>query len=375
MTLRDQTTESIKQSREERESSDSGERETVDNIEINMSEIAFTHFHPTSILTGKFPEDEGNPVIRFPDQQHNDGRRDQGYLGLVLDDMGVLADEDEGTDGTVILDVHESNEVRVFNEDDDQTTVGEGNGMEAEDLVKYGDRTYEGTLTDEFPVDRSIAVVGGAASKSVAKALDVNGAQNADMDADTGDVNGGLIEYAPDDVDADVRSRYARNPELREDLYGTDVAILVGRREEIDDDVTGYLGRDGEAQDGDPVLGEGPDGQTHTDPFQASYAELVEAGERRSMKWFSVFADFGDGLEKVEPVEGEPTGYTYLEWRFDPQVGRLPDEDYEFVETYVEEGAPTDEDVIRQNIEDNAENLSDDPNKERIVELIQNMAE
>jgi len=341
MGFRDSVTEEVKQARE---NSGSEQDETLEQIEVDMGSTAFVHFHPTTILTGTFPEDEGNPIIRFPDQQHNEGRLDQGYLGLVLDEPGTIADAEEGTEGTVILDVVDSNEIRVFNEDDSGTTVGRGNGMEAEDLVKYGDRTYEGDVVDDFGEDRIIAIVSGTASTSVAKKLDVNGAENAGMDEETGQVNGGLIEY-PNGEDAEVSRRYARNPELRAELYGAEVGVMVARREELDEE----------------------------------YAEMVENEERRAMKWFSVFADTGDGFESLETVEGEPVGYSYLEWNFDPSVGGdnsdyLPDEDYEFVQEYVEAGMPTDEDTIRTNIEDNGGGLSDEPNVDRMVELIQSQS-
>ncbi|AGM11432.1 hypothetical protein M199_gp234 [Halogranum tailed virus 1] len=332
MGFKDSVTEEVKQARE---NSGSDEQETLEQIEVDMGSTAFVHFHPTTILTGTFPEDEGNPIIRFPDAQHNEGRLDQGYLGLVLDDPGVVADAEEGTEGTVIVDVADSNEVRVFNADDKGTDVLDGVGVE------YGDRLYKGEVVDSFDADRIIAVVSGTASTSVAKKLDVNGAENAGMDEETGQVNGGLIEY-PNGADADVSSRYARNPELREELYGTEVGVMVARREELDEE----------------------------------YAEMVENEERRAMKWFSVFADLGDGFEPLSPTEGTPVGYSYLEWNFDPSVGsnRLPDEDYEFVQEYVEAGMPTDEDTIRTNIEDNGGSLSDDPNVDRMVELIQNQS-
>lgn len=337
MGFRDAAVDDVQQANE-----NSNEQEELEQIEVDMSDIAFTHSHPTSIVSGTMPDGEGNPIIRFRDAQHNDGRLDQGYLGFVLDDPSVVADEDEGTEGTVVLDVHESNEIRVFDENDSQTSVGRGNGFEAEDQVRYGDRSYEGELVDGFDEDRIILIVNGVASKSVGRKVDVNGAPMADMDEDTGRDNGGLIEYAPDGTDTDVSSRYTRDPELRDELYGTEVAFMIARREELDDD----------------------------------YAELVEEGERRAMNWYSVFAEGDDGMESLEMVEGEPVGSSYLEWRFDPDVGpnRLPDDDYEFVMTYVDEGLPTDEETIRTNIEQNTGSLSDDFDADAIVERVQSEA-
>lgn len=322
------------------ENNGSEEQEEVEQIEVDMGNIAFTHFHPTSIVNGTMPDGEGNPIIRFRDAQHNDGRLDQGYLGFVLDDPSVVVDEEEGTEGTVVLDVHESNELRVFDENDKQTTVGRGKGFDAEDQVKYGDRSYEGELVDGFDEDRIILIVNGVASKSVARKVDVNGAPTADMDEETGRDNGGLIEYSPDGEETDVSSRYTRDPELRSELYGEEVAFMVARREELDED----------------------------------YAELVEEGDRRPMKWYSVFAAGDDGeMDSLEMVEGEPIGSSYLEWRFDPDVGpsRLPDDDYEFVMTYVDEGLPTDEETIRTNLDQNPDALSEDYDADAIIERIQ----
>jgi len=174
------------------------------------------------------------------------------------------------------------------------------------------------------------------ASVSVARKLDVNGDTLAGMDETTGNVNGGLIEYAIDD-DAPVNRRYARNPELREELYGAEVGIMVTRRSEVDED----------------------------------FAELVhdESTEARDMMWYTVF-DM-ETEEPITPTTGEPVGYSFLEWRFDPTAGNLPDQDWEFVQEYISNGLPDDEDNIIQNIEDNSDRLSADPNVDRMVGLIQ----
>lgn len=306
-----------------------GEQEELEQIEVEMGEMSFVHFQPTTAITGTFPDNEGNPIIRFPDAQHNEGRLDQGYLGLVLDEPAVSADADEGTENTVILDVADSNEVRVFNADDTQTDVLDGIGVE------YSDRLYKGDVVDEFPDDRIILVVSGSASKSVARTLDVNGAPLAGMDED-GQKNDGLIEY-PNGAEADVYSRYARNPELRDELYGSEVGLMVVRREEFDEE----------------------------------YAELVESGERRAMKYFLVQGDVGDGTEMLSPVEGEPIGYSWLEWNWNAEGGSVPDQDQEFINGYRNSGMPTDEATIRANISDNQDSLSGDTDEDTLVEMIQ----
>ena len=317
---------------------DGGEQETLDQIEVDFGEIPFVKFYPTTLVRGTMPEDEGNPIIRFPDAGNNDGRRDQGYLGIVMDDLTIDTTDETGFDMSeaafVETDEDDSTEYRAVNFNDGETS--EKFGGEAVNISgdQYG---IDDTVTS---IDgRAILVVDRTAAVSVARKLDVNGATLAGMDEETGDVNGGLIEYAPNDVETGVNRRYARNPELREELYGEEVGILVTRRSEVDED----------------------------------YAERVADPEddTRDMMWYTAIDSEGESLE---PTEGEPVGYSFLEWRFDPTAGNLPDADWEFVQEYVEAGLPTDEDTILDNIEDNAGELSDDPNTERMVGLIQNGA-
>lgn len=324
MSFRDQVAEEVKTATE---NSEANNEQTLEQIEVDLGETPFVKFTPTTMVTGTFPEDEGNPIIRFPDDENNDGRRDQGYLGLVLDDVGAEVEEFEST---VVLETeNDTTDYRIFDLEDDQTSEVEGVG------IKFGDRLYEGELVDaDAFADRAIVVVDRTASVSVARKLDVNGATNAGMDETTGQPNGGLIEYAPNDEDTEVNRRYARNPELREDLYGEEIGVLVSRREEMDEDYAERV-----ADDDDPA---------------------------RSMYWYSVFT-MEDG-ETVEPTEGEPAGYSYLEWRFDPTAGHLPEDQWDFVQQYIANDLPDDEDTIQENIDENF----DDANSERIIRLIQN---
>jgi len=329
MSFRDQVADEVKEAAEN--SSNNEEQETLDQIEVDLGETPFVKFNPTAMVTGTFPEDEGNPIIRFPDSENNDGRRDQGYLGLVMDDVGAETDEFEDT---IVLETeNDSTDYRIFDSEDKDTKVVEGMG------VKFGDRLYEGEVVDaDNFADRAIVVVDRTAAVSVARKIDVNGAVNAGMDEETGQPNGGLIEYAPDEEDTGVRRRYARNPELREELYGEEIGILVSRREEMDEDYAERV-----ADDDDPA---------------------------RQMYWYSVFT-MDDG-ETIEPTEGEPVGYSFLEWRFDPTAGHLEDDQWEFVQEYIANGLPTDEDTIATNIEENSDQFDTEPNTERMTRLIQN---
>ena len=332
MTLREAVTEEVEAS------TTTEERETLDQIEIDMGSIPFIKFYPTTLVSGTFPEDEGNPIIRFPDQSNNNGRRDQGYLGLVMDDLTIETGEGTGFDMEdarfLKTSDTDSTAFRAVNFDDDHTEeIFGGDGIDISgDKYEIDERT---TSID----GRAILVVDRTAAVSVARKLDVNGDTFADMDQSTGQVNDGLIEYALDDEDTEVNRRYARNPELREELYGAEVGILVTRRSDVDED----------------------------------YAERVanESDDTRDMMWYTVVnQETGDTLE---PTTGEAVGYSFLEWRFDPTAGNLPDEDWEFVQEYLDAGAPTDEETIVDTIQQNTADLSAEPDTERMVGLIQNL--
>lgn len=342
---------------ESRQNDGDSSGQSLDGIDVDWAEVATVGTNPTTLVEGTFPEDEGDPVIRFRSPEYNDGRQDQGYLGLVLDDPEVIADPDEGTEDTVILktDDNDSADVRIFNESDHQTKVAGDMG------VKYGDRLYEGDIIDEIPTDRIVLRVTGTCSKNVARRLDKKGAVEADMD-DNGDKNGGLIEYKPYDMrepDDDYTSRYARDPELKSDLYGARIAVLLGRREELDDENTGY-------------------GTEHTDPDRASYAELVADDGRpeRPMKWYVVFnAETGEQLQ-IEDTGEEIAGYSFIEWRWDPEAGRMPDDQWEWVESYVEKAedgeVDTDEDTIVGYIEADIDegNFESEPTDDEMTEMV-----
>lgn len=368
MNLRDKVSKNIQESRE---NSGDGDYEELEQIEVDMGEIPFIKASPTTLLTGTFPEDEGNPVIRFWNEQ-NEGRKDQGYLGLVMDDIRVNTDDD-GTESTVVVhDESDSTDYRVFNTDDGKTDLVDGVGIKIEQ--QGGQALYDGDVLqpDEFEVDRAIVVVSGAASTSVARRLDVKGATEADGGDGEFGTNGGLIEINP--TDDGPRTRYARDPELKSSLYGTRVGLMLSRRAEVDDTPTGYVGAENDPAEYDAVLGTGDDGSTHNNAYQASYAELVEAGERRDMYWYSAFDMSGDEPEIVEQTaEEEPIDRPYLEWRergeADAETG-LSDEEQEFVEEYRESEKDTDEETILQNIEAVHESFDDEPDEEAIVEAL-----
>jgi hypothetical protein len=387
MNYREQAANEVAQAKENRNSGNNGGNtgrgfSDLDQIEVDMGETPFVKFYPTVALTGTVPDGEGNPIIRFRDESNN-GHGHQGYLGIVLDDLRIDTDDSSNEGGfdmseaTIVeTDDDDYTEYRAVNFGDEATSEKFGGEAVNIDGDQYG---IEDQLTELD--ERVILVVDRTAAVSVAKKLDVAGGIPAGMDPDSpDDINSGLIEYAsmaPEgaDIDAPVSWRYARNPEMRAELIGDDLTLLVSRREEIDSGGTGYIGEDG--QHDEPVVGYGEDEETHTDPTEASYEELTEATdengapEARGMMWYSVFDAEGTALQ---PLEGEDAGTStnrpFLEWTFDATAGHLPDEQWEFVQEYQANNLPTDEETILDNVRENFE----DADEEKIVGLIQNGA-
>jgi hypothetical protein len=193
----------------------------LDQIEVDMSTTPFVKFYPTTALTGTFPADEGNPVIRFDDQQNN-GHDHQGYLGLVVDDLTIDQSAGGGFDMSdsfiIETDDDDYTEYRAVNFGDTNTTEKFGGEAVSIDGDQYGIDDRHTTIEG-----RSILVVDRTAAVSVAKKIDVCGGEPAGMDPDSpDDINSGLVEYVPSDVEAEVGWRYARRPELRDELLGSE---------------------------------------------------------------------------------------------------------------------------------------------------------
>lgn len=342
-----------------RGSSSSGD---YDGIDLTGDEKQ-VRIHPGTFVTGVLPEDEGNPLIKY--RPYDDDAQEVnagGNLGIVLDDPEVVVDEEEGTEGTIILesqDEDDSWDYRLYNPDRHGTNVEEGYGVEFD--AGQGNRLYKGDLVDELEGERIILVVSGGGAVNVAKRLDVKGGASALFDYDDeyeGFSNGGLIEYPLyrdidddgqdervdiDNNPVDFNYRYARRPELRPELYGQRIGVLMDWTSNMVD----------------------------VNALDEDAAERFENRDGDSY-YYSVFnIDAEEVIE--ETTEGEPEQSSYLEWRYDPD-GRLPDDQYEFVEGYLESDEDTDEETIRENIEANAENFEDEPEADRIVEMIQDRA-
>lgn len=330
MTFREQTAEAVNEMNEEQED------EELEGIDVDWDEIPSVKFGTGVFITGELPEDEGNPVILFG--EYDDPARGR-YLGIVLDNPGFIVDEDENTDGTVVVDTDDDDntDYRVHNGDAAQTTVKDG-------AVSFTGNTYLGDVkeTTEFDEDRIMLFVTGGGHVSVARSLDINGNnayQTWNEEGGYSTTNGGLIDKTGEET------TYARyDVQVPDELLGEEIGVLCDWRSEFEDE---------------------------------EYRERLENDEdMNDSKWFSVF-NINTG-EKLEPTEyGEPIQRSFVdEWDedataedFDLSGGSsLTETEREFVESYRNSGKDTDEDTVREAVEQDAEAFEGEPNTEAIVE-------
>jgi hypothetical protein len=221
---------------ESQENSSSGGSDDTEYERYDVSGDAFAKQHPTTAVRG-----EAAVLRYFPDWSSD--QPDRGYFGLVLDDPSLVTDE--GLDGsTVFMSTEDSgDDYKIVNEDDDATNI-------LDTGVDFSGNLFYGEQTDGFEDDRVILKVTGSAGKSVASTLDVQGAQGARVERDAdGEVvlhdggfpqhNGGLTEYHPEGRDGERPRTAVHDTELRPDVEGRDVVVMLQRLAEIDPDYDG----------------------------------------------------------------------------------------------------------------------------------------
>lgn len=204
---------------------------------FDLDGCSFGKQHPTTAIRGtavalRAMYDEDDP--------------DRSDVSVILDDPSVVTDE-EALDGTIVVHgdpEQEGDQFKVVNKDDSQTKVLEGMG------VDFAGNTYYGDLEDGFgDMDRLALKRGGGAGRRITSTLDANGATAARAKRDDSgslvlhdggfpEHNGGLMEYHPDGRDGDMPRR-ALDPELRPDVAGREVVIMLQRLAEIDPDYDG----------------------------------------------------------------------------------------------------------------------------------------
>jgi hypothetical protein len=172
---------------------------------------------------------------------------DRPDVAVILDNPSIVTSEETLAGSVVVQSEEEGDQFKVVNTDDDQTKVLEGMGID------FAGNTFYGDVEDGFGEMSRIALKrGGGAGRRIARTLDVDGATAAgamierDEDGTVADMtldddgfpahNGGFVEY---DNSGDELPRQSRDPELRADVDGREIVVMIQRLAEIDPDYDG----------------------------------------------------------------------------------------------------------------------------------------
>jgi hypothetical protein len=201
--------------------------------------MSFAKQHPTTAVMGT-----AQTLRYFPDWDNDEP--DRGYFGLIIDNPSVYTDDDALADSAVFQapEDQSGDDYKIVNLDDEQTKHLEGSGVDFAGTLFYGEQA------ESIQNDQIVLKVTGSSGMSVASTLDVKGGTGARSIGSREDEavelhgggfpehNGGLVEYHPDGRDGE-RPRVARHTELRPDVEGRDVVVMIQRLAEIDPDYDG----------------------------------------------------------------------------------------------------------------------------------------
>jgi len=190
---------------------------------------------------------------------------DRSDVSVILQNPSIVTSEDSLAQSVVVEDDSESgDDFKVVNLADDSTAGLGQTGPEPDATVDDADElmgidfdgnTFYGEINQSFPADQNTVALkrGGGAGTSIATTLDVCGGRAAEesitrnddgeivgMELDEGGFpahNGGLMEYDP--AEDGERPRRARDPQLRPDVEGQTVVVMIQRLAEIDPDYDG----------------------------------------------------------------------------------------------------------------------------------------
>lgn len=230
--------QSAQESREERESDNQSDFDPQDwyDQQYDISGLSWVKIHPTTAIRGV-----AKSLQTFNVEEENYQR---GYYGLVLEDPSVVVDDDE-LEGTVIFEgtKEKGDDFKIVNADDEQTTIIESG-------VDFSGNLFYGEEVDALEDDEMVLKLSGGAGRSTALALDVKGSGGAhsvgayeDEDVELHDGgfpvhSGHAVEYHPDGRDGEM-PRNARDFELRPDVEGKEVIVMIQRLADIDEEYDG----------------------------------------------------------------------------------------------------------------------------------------
>jgi hypothetical protein len=294
----------------EQTSNNDGYESTYERYDLDG--VQFGKQHPASAIRGT--------AVGLR-QMYDENDPDRADVSVMLTEPSIVTSAN-GLDQTrVVTSEEESDDFKVVNLADEQTAaLGPGGKIDdpadiddESDLmgIDFAGNTFYGDVGTTFDTDEGQEIAlkrGGGAGRSITSVLDVNGGQAATtVEDDNGDPvlhdggfpqhNGGLIEYHPDGRDGE-RPRYARDPQLRDDVEGQDVVIMIQRLSEVDPDYDGtaYWAT---------VFADLSDAEPQDSTFDSRSAELAEqyASESEDKAAEDFLADLdGDTFVRLKPT-------------------------------------------------------------------------
>lgn len=243
---------SAQESSENRDAN-STEEPTYDRYDLNG--VGFGKQHPPTAVRGEIVAlrklwDENDP--------------DRSDIALILEEPSIVNDEPALENTVVALsDEQGGDDFKIANLDDENVSAVTPEGKvsdpeNVEDLsdimaIEGNNYSYYGDVGTDFGDLSTIALKrGGGAGRRITSVLDVRGAVGAEsmIERENGEIvdmelgedgfpahNGGLIEY--DDSEDNEMPRYARDPQLRDDVEGKEIIVMLQRLKNIDSSYSG----------------------------------------------------------------------------------------------------------------------------------------
>lgn len=207
---------------------------SYDRLDVSDKEFVKMHPGPTALMGSA-------TALRFfppaPDSEQD------GTATFILENPEVPEDEDFESVAIFESTSDTGDDYKVVNTEDSNIDVYDigvsvGDMFESEEVEDFEDGEYCIKLSTN-------------AGRSVMRTLDVKGLPNLDVvrnddyDPEIQDngyptTNDALIEKHPDnDADTYTPPRYSRDPQLRPDVEGRDIVVMIQRLSQIDEDYNG----------------------------------------------------------------------------------------------------------------------------------------
>lgn len=228
---------------------DNGSENSTDYERYDTSDAVWVKQQPTSALTGVATHLTFQPDF----EQNDDGDwvpQDRGEFGVVLEDPDLYTDEEEFAGATIVAGESESgDDYRVYDDNDEETDVEADN----ERVIFGSNSIFNGEVVDAFDAEEILLKATGSSGRSIVSTLDVKGSGSAheigawdgeDVEVHQGgwpQHSGHLFERHPDREDGPM-PRVSVDPELRPDVEGNQVVVMLHRTSEIlpDSDSNSY---------------------------------------------------------------------------------------------------------------------------------------